>query len=737
MKKLITLFAGLLLLALPFGLTGCDDSDEKVYYDDGRLVTEVVIPTSMTVFRGMEVSILGSGFAQGDAVALRASEDLAAATTVVSEEQLTFVVPDGATDQTVYKIVLKRANDYQVLGSSKMTVHLAVDIDLGKTVSAKWGGDAVIRGRGFRSTDKLLLAQGGGSFEAQVKSADDASLTFVMPGNAVDGDCEFTLQRDAEEQLLGSAKLNLSFSGVTVPDKEGATIKGIVHCTGQGIADVLVSDGDLITKTDANGYYWLNSKKRNALAFVILPTGYDVPTQKAMPQFWQPCTLDAATVEQLDFQLLQTQNDSHTLIVATDMHLANRNTPKDYVQFADNFVKELTTGYNAATGKVYCLNLGDFSWDGYWYSNNWALPECKQTVEDFKFQMWSIMGNHDNDPYVASDFGAEGPYRKYMGPVYYSMNIGGIHYIMLDDTEYTNVGASQGTIGTRDYNRRFDANELAWLKEDLKLVDKSTPIIVGSHCPLYSYDGAGGVNVALQTGADITNILGCFDGFQKVTFLTGHTHVNRNIQSPAYANVYEQNIAAVCGTWWWTYQYGKNNVCTDGSPAGYKIFTVDGATTSWKYKATGLPAERQFMTYDMNKVKEYWTTDATALKAFATVPLGNRANDYASTGENVVYINVWAYEPGWTVTATENGTALEVKQIWGKRDPLHSISYDIPRGAANAGELTFPSTYCMHMFETTASSATSALDIKVTDNFGNVYTETMTRPKALTTDVTK
>ena len=52
MKKLITLIAGLLLVALPVGLAGCDDSDKEIY-NDGRLVTDVVIPTSMTVYRGM------------------------------------------------------------------------------------------------------------------------------------------------------------------------------------------------------------------------------------------------------------------------------------------------------------------------------------------------------------------------------------------------------------------------------------------------------------------------------------------------------------------------------------------------------------------------------------------------------------------------------------------------------------------------------------------------------------
>ena len=54
MKKLITLIAGLLLVALPVGLAGCDDSDKEIY-NDGRLVTDVVIPTSMTVFHAGDI----------------------------------------------------------------------------------------------------------------------------------------------------------------------------------------------------------------------------------------------------------------------------------------------------------------------------------------------------------------------------------------------------------------------------------------------------------------------------------------------------------------------------------------------------------------------------------------------------------------------------------------------------------------------------------------------------------
>ena len=40
-----------------------------------------------------------------------------------------------------------------------------------------------------------------------------------------------------------------------------------------------------------------------------------------------------------------------------------------------------------------------------------------------------------------------------------------------------------------------------------------------------------------------------------------------------------------------------------------------------------------------------------------------------------------------------------------------------------------PTSYNSHMFKVTASAPDTTLEIKVTDRFGNVYTESMTRPK--------
>ena len=44
-------------------------------------------------------------------------------------------------------------------------------------------------------------------------------------------------------------------------------------------------------------------------------------------------------------------------------------------------------------------------------------------------------------------------------------------------------------------------------------------------------------------------------------------------------------------------------------------------------------------------------------------------------------------------------------------------------------EAGHPTPKNFRTFKVTASSANSTLIIKVTDRFGNVYTETMTRPK--------
>ncbi|MDB0671803.1 calcineurin-like phosphoesterase C-terminal domain-containing protein [Barnesiella intestinihominis] len=61
-------------------------------------------------------------------------------------------------------------------------------------------------------------------------------------------------------------------------------------------------------------------------------------------------------------------------------------------------------------------------------------------------------------------------------------------------------------------------------------------------------------------------------------------------------------------------------------------------------------------------------------------------------------------------------------------------NFSIEAKRLNVGATTtadFVSYATAHMFKATASNATSTVKIKVTDRFGNTYSETMNRPKSL------
>lgn len=63
-------------------------------------------------------------------------------------------------------------------------------------------------------------------------------------------------------------------------------------------------------------------------------------------------------------------------------------------------------------------------------------------------------------------------------------------------------------------------------------------------------------------------------------------------------------------------------------------------------------------------------------------------------------------------------------------DPLHIISYEAIRlNVGSAPTSSFVTSKTAHMFKAKASGTASPILIKVTDRFGNIYTETMSMPK--------
>ena len=595
------------------------------------------------------------------------------------------------------------------------------------------GGEITIMGQGFISGDKVLLAllpNSDNKFTANTSKVTDEKAMFALPEGVVTGKYSLTVVRGSKTQLLGSIMLNI-VTDTSIPDKQGMTVKGIVSSNGKGLAGVVVSDGIEVTTTDAEGVYYLPSKKKNKYVFISVPGNYEVSNNNNLPIFFQRLA-GGTSVEQKDFSLIKTDNTKHVVLAMADWHLAGRNN--DVAQFVNGVLPDINATiaeYKSKGMKVYGLTLGDLSWETYWYGNNFKLPEYLEQMHKVNSTIFNVIGNHDNDPYASNDWDAALPFKELIAPNYYSFNLGDIHYIVLDNINYINNGGAPGKVGDRSYRGVVIQEQLEWLKKDLATIkDKSTPIVIGMHIPLYGrpiIDDQGNQtnSLRLDNGNDLISTL---SNFENVRILSGHSHKN-NTAEPS-STLMEHNTAAICATWWWTGKagYSDNHICTDGTPGGYGVWMMDGKNIEWYYKSVGYAKDYQFRTYDLNEVH------ITAAK-FAPNSSEERMAKYAGgysekNNNNEVLINAWGYDTQWKLNVTENGNPLEVKRV-DAMDPLHIISYNAQR--VNVGVTPgFATDYTTHMFKVKASSATSTLEIKATDRFGNIYTESMVRPKELT-----
>lgn len=512
----------------------------------------------------------------------------------------------------------------------------------------------------------------------------------------------------------------------SVPDQKGATVKGAVLCQGKGVPDVVVSDGIEVTRTDADGFFWLGSRMKNGYVFISVPSGYMPECDGALPLFWQP--VSSKTKEALYFDLQEEKNDSFGLIVSADLHLADRYGSKDVTAFKEYYLPALSAVAAESAGKpVYNIVLGDMTWDIYW--NNLNLNRYRAMAKQFPVKTFHVLGNHDYDMSCTDDAKAAQQYVSTLGPVWYSFNIGKNHFVVLDDVVYKNVNQS------RNHDTYVSDEQLEWLKKDLSFVPAEYRIFVAMHCAAFDVQGISSQGV-LKVGLNFspaskeTALLECLKG-REVHFITGDTHINQSIPPESGcvsgADFYEHNVAAVCSSWWWTWYLSHNHICKDGSEGGFLVFSAEGTELSWKYRTLSYGYEKQFRAYDMNRVKEVILSDPMYASFYNAYPSREK---YGSIPANAVLVNVFNWDSRWRVKVTEGGVELPVtwKSI---EDPYHTLCYDAPRVLEN-GEYTssFRTIATQHIFMVCASSGTSTLEIEVEDSFGNVYRETMQRPRA-------
>lgn len=503
--------------------------------------------------------------------------------------------------------------------------------------------------------------------------------------------------------------LALLWAGVSLAQEYNVT--GRVHCDGVGVARAVVSDGEQVVTTDAEGYYRMHSTKQCGYVFLSIPAGYEVEADGVLPRHF--VHLKGEAVDCADFPLKKVDNDRYTLVVMNDIHLTNTVADEDIRQFREKFVPDYRALLQSTPGKLYALTLGDMTTDSRWYRNNFGLPEYLKEMERIpSIPIFHEMGNHDNDPKgkhtpEAWDSVAVKTYRRVVGPNYYSFNLGQVHYVMLDNIAY--LGPRKVGKKTRwDFRVEVDEMQLKWLKADLRHVHRSTSLVVCMHAPMWGCsaleEGKPMLKSLFTDEANAEQLLAALRGFKRVYILSGHTHVNRHYDYSK--RISEHNNIAVSASSWKIDGEGRRHMAKDGTPGGYALYQVDGKRVEWVYKALGRAVDScQFIAYDMNTVP----------KKYGGLP-----------GMNEVWLNLYNYDARWSVEVRENGRKLPVERIRDK-DPLYRLISDgvIPtKGSAFSPALTD------HLFRVVTSGPDTTLEITVRDGFSNCWQQTVERPKA-------
>ena len=173
----------------------------------------------------------------------------------------------------------------------------------------------------------------------------------------------------------------------------------------------------------------------------------------------------------------------------------------------------------------------------------------------------------------------------------------------------------------------------------------------------------------------------------KTLILSGHMHTADYEQISE--NIAEMNVTGLCGAWW------CGPVCIDGSPAGFKDMEINGSDISWKYIGCGHPEDYQMKVY---------------------------VDDEQHQG--YVVANIWDYDPAWKVEYFEDGVKVCDMEQFKTQDPLARELYKDPSSLKRTWVYAAPTE---NMFRAKHSAQAKTLEVRATDRFGRVYSQTISR----------
>lgn len=390
----------------------------------------------------------------------------------------------------------------------------------------------------------------------------------------------------------------------------------------KGIKGVPVSNGVDVVLTNDEGKYELPVGEDNIL-FVIKPPNYKVGLNEFnQPQYFYihkpngSPNLKYKGVEptgnlpkSIDFALTESRESTHfTSLIFGDPQAYNL---QEVEYFSKGIVAELKGIKNIAFG----LSLGDLVGDDLVLHN----PYIK-AVSEVGVPWYNLMGNHDMNYDAVADSLSDETFEANFGPPNYSFNYGNAHFIILDNILYPDPRDNKGYWGG------FRKDQLDFVENNLKYVDKNKLIILAFHIPLFHENEDNFRNVDRQRLFDLLK------EFPHTLSLSAHTHLQRhNFYGKADGwhqekPHHEYNVGTTSGDWY-SGELDKNGVPSstmrDGTPRGYAYLNIIDNQYTIDYQAAGEAKDYQIKIFNPKVVAHGRSTQAAIYANFFMGVEGN------------------------------------------------------------------------------------------------------------------
>ena len=549
---------------------------------------------------------------------------------------------------------------------------------------------------------------------------------------------------------------------VLVPDDYNITGR-VVDDSGNALENVVVSDGTQCVLTMFDGSFYMNSTLDDVkFVHVSTPSGYLPPVENGIPRFYKAKddvtpsggVYDFGDYVLTDLSKTYSNPDNFTILISADPQERSLSASLDNVAYRSHRIREdlirdlKATSEGISDRPVIGICLGDIIhedmtlWDWYLGNNNsypWGLKKLS-------FPTYHIIGNHDNDPDAADDDAGAIPFESHFGPRNYSFNLGGIHFVVLDNLIMKMSGSK-----LTDYDQGLTDAIWNWLQADMAFVPTTTKIMVCAHSPMFRQEtGSERSNTAKHGGSTNTSEGGAFgygdlfDQYGEVHAWAGHTHSTFNYiysASHRHKNIQVHTLARSTGELW------TNEYLANGTPRGFTIVNVDNGVVTWKFH----PTKYQGSSHHGGTVPSYvyrdWNYNSSSPSIAIMKDTGAELNEdyqmhvyapgqYADSDKHV-YANVFLWDSLWeNPVFTLNDTPYTMSRIEGWSggvaldtvyDPadkefrsFYKSNYSMPSGYTASSPI---STLFQTDQEVTATSGTGT--VTVTDRFGNVYSRSV------------